>query len=31
MAEGIKGWVGAGEEYVGFMDEYEEGAWGKEN
>lgn len=30
MAEGIKGWACAGEEYVALMDEYEEAAWRKE-
>lgn len=27
---GIKGWVGAGGEYVAFVDEYVEGVWGLE-
>jgi arsenical-resistance protein 2 len=27
LAEGIKGWAGAGEEYVTLMDDYEEAVW----
>ena len=31
MVEGIKGWARAGGEYVGLMDEYDEGTWRKES
>jgi arsenical-resistance protein 2 len=27
LLEGIKGWATAGGEFVGLMDEYDEGAW----
>lgn len=29
LEDGIKGWAGAGEEYVQLIDEYQESAWRK--